>query len=135
MYHFINFLFEHWFLSLNFLIVFFLLIFIEFFDFNSSFSLYYCELVNLMNHKSIIIVDFRDKNSYLAYHILGSFNVDLNEIYLFLKKYSKKVIILVCKNGRISSKKASVLFKNGYTDIKFLKGGIDFWMKDGYPVN
>lgn len=135
MYYFFIFLLNHWFLSLSFLVVFFLFIFIEFFYFNSSHSLVSSELVNLMNRKTIVIVDFRDKNSFFEGHILGACNISLDDSDLFLKKYLKKTIILVCKNGKISSKKSSFLRKNGYDDVKFLKGGMESWIKEGYPIN
>lgn len=87
-----------------------------------------------MNRKSILIVDYRIKNDYLSGHILNSYNINLEENELFFKKYLKKTIICVCGDEKISSKKVLFLKKIGCIDVKYLDGGINSWVKDGYPL-
>ncbi|QQG46828.1 MAG: rhodanese-like domain-containing protein [Candidatus Azosocius agrarius] len=133
MYYFFNFLFYHWILSLSFIIILILLIIFELMYFYNRNTISSLELVNLMNRKTILIVDCRKRENYLNGHILGSNNLCTDDD-LFLKKYLKKTVILVCENGKNSAKKVSLFKKKGYSDVRNLEGGIESWIKEGYPT-
>ncbi len=43
-------------------------------------------------------------------------------------------ILLYCKTGRMSRKAAAALVRAGYTDVNYLKGGLDAWRAAGRPI-
>ena len=80
-----------------------------------------------------ILIDVRTIDEHLVGNIPGSINIDYNskkfesEIFAFDK--SQK-IILYCKTNNRSSKAASFLSQNGYSNIFVLEEGFKGWFLD-----
>ena len=125
---------NHWILTFSFFLILFLFLFLEFSNWYSKNSISSFQLVSLMNRKSVLLIDCREKEFYLRGHIIGSNNFSLSDNDVFFKKYLKKTIILICENGKISSKYVLFLKKKGYLDVQFLEGGIVAWINFGFPL-
>ncbi|HFL8794711.1 MAG TPA: rhodanese-like domain-containing protein [Candidatus Azosocius sp. HAIN] len=134
MYHFFDFLFNHWILLFSFFLFLFLLILNELSHLYFKNSISSSQLVSLMNLKNVVIIDCREKALYLKGHILGSNNIIIDDNEFFFKKFLKKTIVLICDNGKYSSKKVSFLKKRGCFDVKFLEGGIVSWINNNLPL-
>ena len=80
-----------------------------------------------------ILIDVRTIDEHLLGNIPGSINIDYNskrfetEIFAFDKGQK---IILYCKTNNRSSKAASFLSQNGYSNIFIIEEGFEGWFLD-----
>ena len=130
----INFLIEHYFLSLPLLITIFLLV-------NASSKkggkkITPQSLISLANKDEAFVIDLRDSEQFQSGHITGSINIPLinlnqrsNEI-----PQDKESVILVCEMGSVSPNAGEILIKEGYKDLLILKGGINEWRIQNLPL-
>ena len=51
-----------------------------------------------------------------------------------LEPFREKEIVTMCPGGGMSLVAVEILEKEGFKDIKSLKGGTDLWHKKGYPM-
>tara|TARA_B100000609_G_scaffold24608_1_gene17304 strand:- start:1813 stop:2217 length:405 start_codon:yes stop_codon:yes gene_type:complete len=130
----INFLIEHYFLTLPLLITIFLLI-------NASSKkggkkITPQTLISLTNKDEAFVVDLRDSEQFQSGHITGSINIP----FINLNKRSNEIpqnkesVILVCEMGSVSPNAGEILMKEGYKDLLILKGGINEWRIQNLPL-
>jgi len=86
-----------------------------------------------------MLVDVRTGAEYEGGHLRNALHVPAQE-FIF-GAYAKKLrgvskddpIILYCRSGRRSGIAQQILMREGYSDIKNLKGGMIEWKKAGLP--
>ena len=84
--------------------------------------------ISKINSQDIIILDIRDKKSFLDGHIKGAINLLNENINNFINKTEKnKSIIVYCYHGNSSQNAAKFLAKCGFSDVYSLKGGYEEW--------
>jgi rhodanese-related sulfurtransferase len=95
------------------------------------------ELVILMNRYNALVIDVRDAASYKKSHILGAVSFpdksildNLNRI----KKHQKNHIVLVDSNGQTVAKLAKELAQKEYTQVGYLKNGLQGWQQANLPL-
>ncbi len=95
------------------------------------------ELDRLLEHKiSILVVDVRDRESYLEAHIPGAVNIPLAELPRKLGELPReKTIVTYCWSPTcmMSAKAALELAHRGY-NVQELLGGIKAWTDAGRPI-
>ncbi len=134
-----SFLLQHWALSSLFVVLLVLLAVTELR--NRSFGLPGLvpnELVNLMNHSRAVVIDVREKQIFEQGHILGAMHMvqaELEEKKKTLTKYKSRPIVVVCENGAQSPKIGQWFLAQGFTDVYFLKGGLNQWRSENLPVS
>ena len=82
------------------------------------------------------LVDVRTSDEYNESHLPEAINMDVNrkEFNQSLSVLDKtRPVFVYCRSGKRSLKAASILEKNGFTEIYNLKGGILEW-KEKYPL-
>ena len=130
----INFLIEHYFLSLPLLVTIFLLI-------NASSKkggrkITPQNLISLANDDNAFVIDLRDSEQFQSGHITGSINIP----FLNLNKRSneipqdKEAVILVCEMRSVSPIAGEIIMKEGYKHLLILKGGINDWRIQNLPL-
>lgn len=133
----INFLSSHPLLSISMVIVLILLMIIEFFrNQQKAFALTPLQATQKINHDHAIVIDLRDKESYLKSHIINSISLPLAEIKnptQSLVKYKGKPLIFVCNSGLEAQKIAAQSLKQGYNAYS-LAGGIRSWSQAEMPL-
>ena len=130
----INFLIEHYYLSVPLLTVLVLLILSNAKKGGKKIS---CQtLISMTNQNRALIIDIRDSESFNAGHITASKNIPQNELTRRINEITNidKSIILVCDMGNISPNAGEALKKEGFEDIYLLKGGINQWRIDNLPL-
>tara|TARA_A200000113_G_scaffold139212_1_gene125093 strand:+ start:478 stop:882 length:405 start_codon:yes stop_codon:yes gene_type:complete len=130
----INFLIEHYYLSIPLLTILVLLILSNAKKGGKKIS---CQtLISMSNQNSALIIDIRDSESFNAGHITASKNIPQNELTRRINEITNidKSIILVCDMGNISPNAGEALKKEGFEDIYLLKGGINQWRIDNLPL-
>ena len=95
------------------------------------------EMTRLINKENPFIYDLRSSAEFGAGTVAGATNIQpsnlIKEDALF-KAGEEDCIILICKNGTVSSKASGELKKQGYINVNVLSGGIMNWTQSGMPL-
>ncbi|MFA5961692.1 MAG: rhodanese-like domain-containing protein [Parcubacteria group bacterium] len=89
------------------------------------------------NHEELILVDFRDTNSYKNEHIVDSINMPVSDIASFPQVVAKnKTCILIQKSEEmiLIGDIADILSALGYTNLFYLDGGFESWKNNFNPT-
>ncbi len=95
------------------------------------------QATKIINKGKTAIIDIRDQKQYQAGHILNAVHVplaSLQERIPKLEKFKGQPIIIVDEAGKESDKAASILKKEGFSQINVLRGGMTGWVGEGLPV-
>jgi rhodanese-related sulfurtransferase len=87
--------------------------------------------------KDIIILDVRSEDSYMVKHIKGAVNIPYRDFDGRTGELdSSKEIIIYCSNNDcgLSANAVTMLAGLGFKNVSALKGGIESWLENGYPV-
>ncbi|WP_184486947.1 rhodanese-like domain-containing protein [Wigglesworthia glossinidia] len=96
--------------------------------------------ITLMNRRHAIVIDLRNPEDYSNGHIINSLNLNFDHIktkILDKKNSSKKTLILVCENGKLSKKifkKINKILQSKNFKIYILEDGINGWKLDNLPL-
>jgi hydroxyacylglutathione hydrolase len=87
-------------------------------------------------HEKPFLLDVRDrKNREQVGHIPGSTSVYIGELLQHLVEIPKdRPVFVYCDSGYKGSLGASVLAMHGFTDVTNVLGGMQAWVRAGYPV-
>jgi rhodanese-related sulfurtransferase len=134
----IEFVSNHYLLSLALIVVIYLLLqeLIES-SFNKHSGLSPMLVVAKMNSTDSIIVDVRDPHEYIQGHIEDSRNMPLNkfpETVNSLEQYKKQTIIVACKTGTRSASACKTLTNAGFEHVFNIVGGMESWGDSKLPV-
>ena len=136
---FINFVIRHWELWLLFAALFVALAIVEIRDrFFGVRALSPHETTHMMNREDATLLDIRDAVHFANGHILGSVNIPVKQIdeqTKQLEKYKSKPLIIIYSANQAVSAAASLLIKQGFTQIFTLKGGIATWQNANLPLH
>jgi rhodanese-related sulfurtransferase len=92
--------------------------------------------VNLINHEHPIIIDLRNNEKFNDGHILHSLNIPAVDFSNNLKKIKSKdsPLLLVSDNEQDLTKVSGILKQNNFTKVYSLKGGINAWQRENFPL-
>lgn len=93
--------------------------------------------MQLINHKSALVLDVREDSEYKLGHILNSIQIPvgrLDERIGELEKYKEQPIVVVCRTSNRSGMACSLLDKHGFTQAYVLAGGVTAWQKANLPL-
>jgi rhodanese-related sulfurtransferase len=134
----IEFISNHYLLSLALLVVIFLL-FQDLIE--SSFSKFEglspMLAVTKMNSADTIIVDVREPHEYIKGHIESSMNIPIDKLpekLGTLESYKKQPIIIVCQTGTRSGSACKTLIKSGFEQVFNISGGMQSWEDSKLPM-
>jgi rhodanese-related sulfurtransferase len=91
----------------------------------------------LINHEDAVVVDVRSIAEYKGGHIVNAVNIPLNGLGNNLKqleKHRNKPIVAVCRSGSRSASACRLLRKQGFENVKNLRGGMMAWESANLPV-
>jgi cysteine synthase/rhodanese-related sulfurtransferase len=83
------------------------------------------------------IVDIRSPQHFAESHIPGSMNIpqdDLGQRAVELPDDRDADIVTVCNIGKLSKYATLYLKSKGYRNVRSAKGGLDEWVRKGFPV-
>jgi rhodanese-related sulfurtransferase len=95
------------------------------------------EAVQLINHKDALLLDVREDSEYESGHVPNSKHIPAGRVGERLKeleKYKDRPVVVLCRSGNRSTAACSLLKKQGFADVRSLKGGIEGWQQAGLPV-
>jgi rhodanese-related sulfurtransferase len=134
----IEFVSNHYLLSLALVVVVYLLLqeLVES-SFNKFSGLSPMLVVAKMNSTDSIIVDVRDLHEYIKGHIEDSRNMPLSkfpETVNSLEQYKKQTIIVACQTGTRSASACKTLTNAGFEHVFNIIGGMQAWEDSKLPV-
>lgn len=137
MQNFLIFIENHWLLTLAFLVIFFMIVAVEFIRAKRGVQqISPREATRLMNHQNAVIIDLRSNEAFAAGHIVGAISqpfADLPNKIKKLEKYKSQPIILVCAAG-LESQRAAKLLSAEQIPSHILAGGIRGWQDAEMPL-
>jgi rhodanese-related sulfurtransferase len=95
------------------------------------------EATQLINQRDAMVLDVRDEGEFRSGHIPRSRHVPLTAIGSRIKeleKFREKPVVLVCRSGNRAGTAAGLLKKNGFQDVRVLRGGVLSWEQANLPV-
>jgi rhodanese-related sulfurtransferase len=129
---------NHIFLSMGFIVVLFMFISLSLNDKMQSFNAVNpAQLTQLVNHKNAILIDVRDEDSFKQGHIVNALNLPLNQLLTDTKaieKFKGKPVIAYCARGQTSATACKHLTKQGIETVFNLSGGIGSWVTEKLPL-
>lgn len=130
-----EFMANHYWLTLAFMVVLVLLIITEGRKAGAAVSTQ--QATALINRENALVVDVRPKKDYAAGHIVDSINIPQDSFATRmgeLEKYKTRPIILTCANGQHAGPCSKQLKAAGYTQVSRLASGIGGWRSDNLPL-
>ena len=83
----------------------------------------------------LAVVDVRRTTEFTTGHVPGARNVPLNELQRRMPEMElEQPVAVICQSGYRSSTAASILARNGFTDVSNVIGGTSGWMAEKLPV-
>lgn len=130
----LEFILNHYVLSLALAVVTYLLI-QELFDtaFKKFGSVSPLLAVSKMNDGNTTIIDVREPQEFAQSHIETAVNVPLSRLPEQLSKleaHKKDPVLIVCQNGTRSSSAGKLLTKAGFEQVFVITGGLQAWEND-----
>nr|WP_216605131.1 rhodanese-like domain-containing protein [Pelistega europaea] len=92
------------------------------------------EAVQLSNTEHAQFIDIRSEEAFKKASVPQSKHFPQETILEKIGALPKKPLILVCDSGRTAAKVAQQLIKNKVEQVYWIKGGINEWTSEGYPV-
>jgi len=94
------------------------------------------ELVQKINHGAKVL-DIRAESAFEKGHIVDALHMPADKTKQVVAKISDKsqALVVACESGIRSSRVASVLVKDGYTQVSILRGGVQAWINDKLPLS
>ena len=90
------------------------------------------ELKRRLDADETLLVDVRTEKDYQAGHIEQAMNIpveQLEQAISELEGHVEKSISIICTTDRRSAKAANILLKQGFQDVRVVKGGMTDWRK------
>ncbi len=91
----------------------------------------------MINHDDALVLDVRPMADFNKGHIVNAMNIPINGLGNSLKqleKHRERPIIAVCRSGSSSNAACRMLKKEGFEQVKNLRGGMMAWESANLPV-
>ena len=91
----------------------------------------------MINHEDAVVVDVRSMAEFKGGHIVNAINIPMNGFGNSIKqleKHRNKPIVAVCRSGSRSGAACGMLRKQGFENVKNLRGGMMAWENANLPV-
>jgi len=130
----LEFILNHYWLSIALAVVTFLLI-QEFFDttFKKFASISPLLAVTKMNDSNTVVIDVREPHEFIHNHIEQAINAPLSKLNDHLGKleaHKHNPVLITCQTGTRAAAAAKILTKAGFEQIFVITGGMQAWEND-----
>lgn len=91
----------------------------------------------MINHEDAVVLDVRSMAEFKDGHIVNAVNIPLNGLSSNLKQLEKhrgRPIVAVCRSGSRSGAACKLLRKQGFENVKNMRGGMMAWESANLPV-
>ena len=93
----------------------------------------------LQAESGVAVVDVRDAKDFTGEtgHVPGALNLPLGELPARIEElapWRKDGVVLICRTQVRSGEAARLLAKQGFSDLRVVRGGMLAWRESGYPI-
>jgi len=89
----------------------------------------------VQENPDLIVLDVRTRAEYEISHLQNAILIPVSDLKNRLAELDKdKKILVYCNTGIRSAIASEILINNGFGSVYNMLGGIDDWIKAGYPV-
>ena len=91
----------------------------------------------LLINRGAQVVDVRPPQEFAGGHVIGSRNIPVGELdarAAELEKFKGHALLVCCQSGQTSRGAAGILGRHGFTQVHSLKGGINAWKSEQFPL-
>ena len=91
----------------------------------------------VMNDGETVVLDVREDSEYKQGHIINALHIPLSQLSKRLNdidKFKERTLVAYCRTGNRSNSAASLLRKQGFSNVYNLAGGIVAWQNANLPV-
>lgn len=134
---FVEFLTNHWMLSVAFVVLLGLLVWTSLGYAGGVRKVSPLDATRLINSENAIVLDVRGDGEFEQGHIVNALHIpqgSLKDRLDKLEKYKARPIISTCRTGQQSATACSLLRKNGFEKVYSLSGGILAWQNASLPL-
>lgn len=131
----LEFVINHWVLTLIWVALFILLIRSE--GARGGKAISPTQVTQLINKQDAKVIDIRSKDEFRKGHLPDAINIpsrDVQKRMNEIESYKDKPVILICKTGTTAGATGSLLAKEGFTNLNKLRGGILEWQGANLPL-
>lgn len=131
----LEFVMNHWILSLIWVTLLILLIRTE--GSRGGKAISPSEVTLLINKEDAKVIDIRSKEDFRNGHLPNAINIPARDVQRRLSEieaYKEQPVILICKTGTTAGATGSLLSKAGFTRLSKLRGGIMEWQGANLPL-
>lgn len=136
---FLEFLTNHWGLSLAFAALSAMLVWNEFARrFRGFKEISPTEVTQLVNHEDAVLLDIRDSGEVRDGRIPNALHIPLGELQdrtKELEKFKSRPVVVYCRSGQRSARACSILQRQGFEALYNLGGGIMNWQNANLPIS
>lgn len=89
--------------------------------------------VTKMNDSDTVVIDVREPEEFLKGHIENAINAPLGNLPAHLPKleaHKNKPVLIACQNGTRSASAGKILTKAGFEQVFVITGGMQAWEND-----
>ncbi|OQY34220.1 MAG: hypothetical protein B6243_05720 [Anaerolineaceae bacterium 4572_5.2] len=81
------------------------------------------------------MLDVRTPEEWVEYHVNGATLIPLDELEARINEVpADQEVIIICNSGNRAKVGRDILLAAGHTSVSSISGGIQGWMKAGYPT-
>ncbi|TCS43022.1 rhodanese-like domain-containing protein [Reinekea marinisedimentorum] len=131
----LEFVVNHWVLSLIWAVLLILLIKTE--GARGGAAVSNAQATALINNENAKVLDIRSRDDFLAGHLPNAINIPSKDLQIRLSElnaYKDENLIIVCKSGTTAGAIGTILNKQGFTKLHKLRGGILEWKGNNLPL-
>jgi len=93
------------------------------------------EQANQLRDEGAFILDVREPDEWVNFHIPGSTLIPLGELPDRLSEVpTDKTIVVVCNSGNRSKPGRDILLQAGFAEVTSMSGGVTGWKSQGLPI-
>lgn len=134
--NFFQFITHHWALASAFIAILVILMIYEYYSMQKEGkAITTAQAIEKINHFSATVVDLRGIEIYKKGHIIGAIHANASDFQTpKLQSYKDKPLILVCTRGIESQALVPKLYKQGFSQVMSIAGGMSAWQSANLPV-
>lgn len=94
------------------------------------------EVFELRNGETeLVVIDVRELNEFVEGHVAGATLLPLGQVSLKLNEIPHDTpVAMICRSGSRSGIAVNFLKKQGFTNVRNVRGGMNAWERAGLPV-
>ena len=95
------------------------------------------DAIKLINHEHALVLDVREAAEFNKGHILDAVNLPMSKFEERLAEFNEdrdRAIVVCCATGSVAGRASGSMKKAGFSKLHRLRGGMAAWQTDNLPL-